>query len=108
MGEITGMKAAFQGNTDTLINLLLNSLTEAESSNGMPTHLCSALCFDLIHYWIVTHTALFFSDHFPGSFLSITLTIVGNFTPATEDVLSGWCLKNKASKILKKNALVTH
>ena len=34
MGEITGMKAAFQGNTDTLINLLLNNLTEAESSNG--------------------------------------------------------------------------
>mgnify|MGYP001800431267 FL=1 len=43
MGEITGMKAAFQGNTDTLINLLLNNLTEAESSNGMPTHPCSAL-----------------------------------------------------------------
>lgn len=34
MGEITGMKAAFQGNTETLLNLLLNNLTEAESSNG--------------------------------------------------------------------------
>lgn len=34
MGEITGMKAAFQGNTDTLVNLLLNNLNEAEKSDG--------------------------------------------------------------------------
>ena len=34
MGEISGMKAAFQGNMEMLVKLLLDNLTEAEESNG--------------------------------------------------------------------------
>ena len=34
MGEISGMKAAFQGNMDMLVKLLLDNLAEAEELNG--------------------------------------------------------------------------
>ena len=71
MGEITGMKAAFQGNTDTLINLLLNNLTEAESSNGMLTHPCSALQFDLITIEMLGISLYLFQIIFHAVFLAI-------------------------------------
>lgn len=35
MGEISGMKAAFQGNVDHLVKLFLTNLSEAENANGL-------------------------------------------------------------------------
>lgn len=34
MGEINGMKAAFEGNTEGLVELLLKNLSDAEEKKG--------------------------------------------------------------------------
>lgn len=34
MGEISGMKAVFQGNLEALVKLLRDKLTDAEEANG--------------------------------------------------------------------------
>lgn len=44
IGEITGMKAAFQGNLEHLIDLLLKNLKDAGESKGelrAQTHCCA-------------------------------------------------------------------